>query len=186
MLPRHTMDDMDGMDMDTTGSNTMVFTSNIQTPLYSTTWTPTTAAGYAGTIIFLILLAILLRVILAAKALAEARWLEAELSRRYVVVQGKVPISEQVSGEDLSRKMTLTENGVEEDVVVLPLKHQPPRPWRLSVDPVRAGIDTVIAGVGYLLMLAVMTLNVGYFIAVLFGTFAGSLIVGRYNIGGQH
>lgn len=30
-------------------------------------------------------------------------------------------------------------------------------------------------------MLAVMTMNVGYFIAVLTGTFLGSLVVGRYN-----
>ncbi|KAI0147507.1 Ctr copper transporter [Xylariaceae sp. FL1272] len=180
------MDGMDGMNMDTSEPNTMVFTSHIQTPLYSTAWTPTTAAGYAGTIIFLILLAIFFRVVLAAKALAEARWLEAEMHRRYVVVQGKVPISERASRDGLSNKILLTGNGVEEDVVVVQRKHQPPRPWRLSVDPLRAAIDTVIAGVGYLLMLAVMTLNVGYFIAVLFGTFAGSLLVGRYNTGEQH
>jgi copper transporter 1 len=32
-------------------------------------------------------------------------------------------------------------------------------------------------------MLAVMTMNVGYFISVLGGVFIGSLIVGRYTIG---
>ena len=31
-------------------------------------------------------------------------------------------------------------------------------------------------------MLAVMTMNVGYFLAVLAGTFLGSLLVGRYNL----
>ncbi len=31
-------------------------------------------------------------------------------------------------------------------------------------------------------MLAVMTMNVGYFLSVLAGTFVGSLLVGRYFI----
>ena len=32
-------------------------------------------------------------------------------------------------------------------------------------------------------MLAVMTMNVGYFLSVLGGTFVGSLVVGRYSSG---
>jgi hypothetical protein len=35
-------------------------------------------------------------------------------------------------------------------------------------------------------MLAVMTLNVGYFCAVLTGTFMGELAFGRYNEGIEH
>lgn len=36
-------------------------------------------------------------------------------------------------------------------------------------------------------MLAVMTVNVGYFLAVLGGTFLGSLLVGRfYSAPGEH
>ena len=91
------------------------------------------------------------RNVLAAKALAEARWLDRELRRRYVVVAGKQPLSEQVSRESLAKKMTLTENGVEEDVVVVQKNRTHARPWRLSVDPIRALVDTCIAGVGYLL-----------------------------------
>jgi hypothetical protein len=45
----------------------------------------------------------------------------------------------------------LSENGVEENVVVVKKRTFGPRPWRMSVDPARAAIDTVIAGVGYLL-----------------------------------
>ncbi len=35
-------------------------------------------------------------------------------------------------------------------------------------------------------MLAVMTLNVGYFMSILAGTFIGSLLVGRYSLLLEH
>ncbi|KAJ2998092.1 hypothetical protein NUW58_g436 [Xylaria curta] len=75
----------------------------------------------------------------------------------------------------------------EEEVFVVQRAAQIHRPFRLSVDPLRAAFDTLITGVGYLLMLAVMTVNVGFFIAVLGGTFLGTLLVGRYySAPGEH
>ncbi|KAK3363543.1 Ctr copper transporter family-domain-containing protein [Lasiosphaeria hispida] len=183
----------DGMDMDmgSGGSATMmmsVFQTSIATPLYSTNWTPTTAGAYAGTCIFLILLAMLFRGLLAAKWWQENRWLDAELNRRYVVVNGKAPLAETLSRDSLAKhgNVVLSENGAEENVVVVKKRTFGARPWRLSVDPARAAIDTVIAGVGYLLMLAVMTMNVGYFLSVLGGTFIGSLVVGRFITSAEH
>jgi hypothetical protein len=35
-------------------------------------------------------------------------------------------------------------------------------------------------------MLAVMTMNIGYFLSVLGGVFMGSILVGRYAISGDH
>jgi solute carrier family 31 (copper transporter), member 1 len=35
-------------------------------------------------------------------------------------------------------------------------------------------------------MLAVMTMNIGYFISVLVGVFTGELAVGRYAVLGEH
>lgn len=150
---------MDGMDMgDGSGSSTpstmtmqSVFQNSIATPLYSTAWTPTSTGTYAGTCIFIIVLSVLLRVLLAGKAYLEARWLDREFNRRYVVVQGRLPVKEQVSRDSLAKRAILTENGVEEDVAVVGKKTVVVRPWRVSVDPIRAGVDVVIAGVGYLL-----------------------------------
>jgi hypothetical protein len=136
---------MSGMSM------SVIFQTSIATSLYSAAWTPTTPGAYAGTCIFLILLAALLQVLLAARAWQEARWIDKELDRRYVVVQGKAPLSETVSRDSLSKRMTLTENGVEEDVMVVRRRRHHAMPWRLSIDPLRALASTVIAAVAYLL-----------------------------------
>jgi hypothetical protein len=155
--------DMDMSTMDTTmnsttdtASTTMmtmmaVFQNSMATPLYSMNWMPATAGAYAGTCIFLIVLGAAMRGLLAAKAVQEARWIDQEWNRRYVTVAGKLPVAERVSTDSMAKRMTLSENGVEENVMVVKKKTTSARPWRLSVDPVRAAIDTVIAGVGYLL-----------------------------------
>lgn len=156
--------DMGGMDMSHGGSSSSgsnsggmmmmmsVFQTSPNTPLYSMQWTPSTAGGYAATCLFLIALGTLLRVMLALKAVQEARWLDRELQRRYVAVKGALPLADRVSHDSLAKPVTLTANGVEEQVMVVRKQtHTHLRPWRLSVDPLRAVIDTVIAGVGYLL-----------------------------------
>ncbi|EKD14603.1 uncharacterized protein L3040_000127 [Drepanopeziza brunnea f. sp. 'multigermtubi'] len=158
----------------------MTFFTSTTTSLYSTTWTPSTPGAYAGTCIFLIILGLVFRCLLAVKQWKETAWMDAEFNRRYVNVAGKLPKSERISQDVDSKRMTLSENGVEEDVMVVKKRGMGVRPWRITVDPVRALMDTVIAGVGYLLMLAIMTMNVGYFLSVLGGTFLGSLALGRY------
>lgn len=129
----------------------MVFFTSNMTPLYSSSWTPSNNGGYAGTCIFLIVLAAILRFLIAAKAWKESAWLDAEFNRRYVTVAGKLPKSERISMDSDSKRMILSENGVEEEVLVVQKKNVVARPWRLSTDPVRAVIDTIIAGVSYLL-----------------------------------
>ncbi|CAK7241184.1 MAG: hypothetical protein STHCBS139747_002643 [Sporothrix thermara] len=181
--------DMDmGSSSSSSNSSSMmsVFFTATDTPLYSSAWTPGSTGTYAGTCIFLIALATIFRFILAFKARTESRWLDAELERRYVVVPGKPVLSQRVSQDSAAKRMILSENGVEEDVMVLKKRHTHVRPWRLSVDPLRALLDTLLAGVGYLLMLAVMSMNVGYFMSILGGTFLGSLLVGRYVVLMEH
>ena len=114
-------------------------------------WTPTNLGEYAGTCIFLVVLATIFRGLLAVKAWKETAWLDAEFNRRYVTVAGKPTKAERISSSSDSKRMILTENGVEEDVVVVKKRSMGIRPWRITTDPLRAVMDTVIAGVAYLL-----------------------------------
>lgn len=98
---------------------------------------------------FLTMLAVIFRGLLALKALKETAWLDAEFNRRYVTVAGKQHKSEQISAANLTKRMILLQNGVEESVVVV--KKRGMRPWRITTDPVPAVLDAVIAGIGYLL-----------------------------------
>lgn len=60
-------------------------------------------------------------------------------------------MAEQLASSPEAKQMTLSENGVEETVMVVERKSVVVRPWRFSVDPVRAVLDTVIVGISYLL-----------------------------------
>jgi hypothetical protein len=168
------------------GGMNMFFQTDNSTPLFAEAWTPSNAGTYAATCIFLIVLAALARGLLAARSIQEARWLDRDASRRYVATAGKTPLAERVSQDRDAKSMVLSENGAEESVFVVERKRGIVRPWRFSVDPIRALMDTFIAAIGYLLMLAVMTYNVGYFFSVLGGVFIGTLAVGRYTVVSEH
>lgn len=129
----------------------MVFHTRTMTPLYSSAWTPMNSGTYAGTCIFLVVLSIVARLLIALRTTQEARWLDKDMKRRYVAVREKVPLSEAIAHDPDAKKMVLSANGVEETVFVVARKSSVARPWRFSVDPVRAVMDTAIVGVGYLL-----------------------------------
>lgn len=176
---------MDMPDMSDTPS--MGFTNSQNTLLYSSSWVPSTPSAYAATCIFLIILAIIGRGLVALKTVMEQRWLAAALNRRYVLIAGKTPEAATIDSNPEAKMSSLvTAQGVEESVKVVRRVWRGPLPWRFSVDLPRALLFLCIAGVGYLLMLAVMTLNVGYFCSVLAGTFLGELAFGRYNEGIEH
>ncbi|MCJ1452961.1 hypothetical protein MMC28_003306 [Mycoblastus sanguinarius] len=147
------------------------FFTSTTTSLFSSAWTPTSTGQYAGTCIFLIVLATIFRGLFALRAVRDR--LDAQVHGRYVKVAGKK--------ESDSTRMMSNQKAAEGDPTATTSKHAGVRPWRISTDVPRALLDTIIAGVGYLLMLAVMTNNVGYFLSILGGTFLGSLMVGRYG-----
>ncbi|RKF80400.1 Ctr type low affinity copper transporter [Golovinomyces cichoracearum] len=170
-----------GTSLGTSMTMGMTFFNGITTKLYISIWAPKSIGAYIATCLFLIALSSMSRFLLAAKLWLETTWTNAELNRRYVTAAGKVPISEQISINPEARQMVLSGNGKEEDSIVVQNKAFHVRPWRITVDPIRALMDTLIMAVGMLIMLAVMTMNIGYFISVLIGTFIGSIIAGRYS-----
>lgn len=142
--------DMDGMTSSETGM-TMAFFTSTTTSLYSESWTPKNAGQYAGTCIFLIVLAISLHALFTAKSFIEHKAMESTLKRRYVVVAGEKTIADQAMNDGSSMTAILTTNGVQEDVRVVsaPVKHT--QPWRFGVDLPRALLMTIAAAIGYLL-----------------------------------
>ncbi|KFZ01588.1 hypothetical protein V500_00684 [Pseudogymnoascus sp. VKM F-4518 (FW-2643)] len=60
---------------------------------------------------------------------------------------------------------------------------QPSVRWSVKKDGLRAVMEFTRAFIGYILMLAVMTLNLGIFFTVLGGILVGELIFGRYTQG---
>ena len=130
----------------------MIFFTSTSTPLYSRTWTPRSAGSYAGTCVFLIILATVFRSLFAIKLLLEQRWLDRDLNRRYVVVNGRAREAERIAESTVAKSGTLiTERGVEEHVKVVRRHVRPVIPWRFSVDLPRAALVTIMAAVGYLL-----------------------------------
>ncbi|KAG9528620.1 Ctr copper transporter [Aureobasidium sp. EXF-12298] len=176
------MSSMSGM-----GSMSMVFTTAHNTPLYSKAWTPTSTGAYAGTCIFLIVLAVISRLLQAWRHTLEQKFHDKAMKRRYVVVrgeqEGEQSLDESEAAKEISEKQAiLTSRGLDEKVRVITAtsRSKETTPWRITTELPRACVYTLQAGLGYLLMLAVMTLNVGYFLSVLAGLFVGELAIGRY------
>lgn len=187
----------------------MTFVFSTSTPLFSTAWTPRMPAAYAVTCIFLVFLSTLLRLLYCIKSQLEARWRRQNLRRRCIITTQKKPTGsredDDSNGDDEraiesvpagfvpdrdAKTGVLTVNGVDEHVRLVQGARgvgteadgvSQVQPFRLSVDLVRAAFVTVMVGVAYLLMLAVMTMNVGYFLAVLAGAFLGELLFGRWS-----
>ncbi|KAF9874282.1 copper transporter [Colletotrichum karsti] len=142
----------------------MVFHTAMSTSLFTEAWTPRTPGQYAGTCLTLICLTILLRALIAFKPRLESTtWGD---------------------GEDIAEKLMV---GVDDEAGNEGLGVQEPSPrhrHRTSLmreGRVRVGralYEVVIALLGYLLMLTVMSMNVGYFLSILLGVFLGTLGLG--------
>ena len=129
----------------------MTFYTSATAPLYSAAWAPTGNGSYAGTCIFIIFLAAVLRGLLAGKHFLERRWLDKALERRYIRVRGAPTEADRIDTNGESKYGSLvTARGVEEHVKIVTNHSRPVLPWRWSVDLPRALYVTVTAGVGYL------------------------------------
>ncbi|KAF2167396.1 hypothetical protein M409DRAFT_66012 [Zasmidium cellare ATCC 36951] len=138
----------------------MVFFTSTQTALWSESWWPLTTGQYAGTCIFLIALAVIFRGLLGVR-------MHFDKIYSWMVYRHDTKV--------------LRKYGFEKDQVKVPEGEVRAARWSVNEELFRAVLDTVIAGFSYLLMLAVMTMNVGYFMSVLGGVFLGSFVLGRYT-----
>jgi hypothetical protein len=117
------------------------FVLSQSTALYSSAWTPSSTGSYAGTCIFLILLAAIFRGLLAYRHSLEVGWRQKRSIRRPIVV------AQEPSGDAEGK-------GAETNAVPLPPRpasREAPDQWRVSVDIPRAAVVVVTVTVGYLL-----------------------------------
>ncbi|KAI1205201.1 Ctr copper transporter family-domain-containing protein [Annulohypoxylon truncatum] len=166
-----------GMDMDSSSmmmssaDMAMVFFQSVTTPLYSSAWTPQGQGSYAGTCIFLIVLALVHRILIAGRAIIFDS--NQALSRRRKDISSD---SDEYPGsksdlESMGERFRSQWSG---------------HPFKVATETARALLEVIIGGIGYLLMLAVMTMNVGYFLSVLGGIFLGTFVAGRFGGGDDH
>ncbi|KAI8648725.1 Copper transport protein [Fusarium keratoplasticum] len=147
---------MDSMDSMSGMSNAFHF--GVGDALWATPLTPTTGQGYAGAIILLILMALFLRCLTKVRSMAEKRW-NPKRSSRYDGDEG-----------DDYLKMGQSREGEAE----AGSGHR----WNITIQLTRALFQVTTVAIGYILMLAVMTFNAGYLLAILTGSFLGELALG--------
>lgn len=126
----------------------MVFYTSTSTPLYSASWIPSGTGQYAGTCIFLIVLAVIFRGLLSLKAIVQRKWQQNEMNRQYVLGSGNVQVDGRALQDGGMEKTILIRS---EDGAVVRNGSSGLRPWRISTEGPRAILDTVIVGVAYLL-----------------------------------
>ncbi|KAI1630933.1 Ctr copper transporter family-domain-containing protein [Biscogniauxia mediterranea] len=156
--------------MMTSADMAMVFFQSATTPLYSLDWTPTSEGSYAGTCIFLIMLGIAHRILVALRS---------------ALLYSKSELEQVIAKESFANEEAYRNSP--ESVGNRLRSHWTSHPFKVATETTRAVLEVIISGFGYLLMLAVMTMNVGYFLSVLGGIFLGTFIAGRFELGhGSH
>ncbi|KAH8703993.1 Ctr copper transporter [Talaromyces proteolyticus] len=129
-------------------------TNNLETLLFSTSWVPITTGQYVGSWFFTFFLAVIWRALVFVQKRLDHYWIRKH-STQYVGNDslGNIPVA-------FSHTRSVQD-------------------WRLSVNLPRAILAYVVQSIAYLLMILVMTMNVGLFFAVTIGFFFGELFFGR-------
>ncbi|KAL6152782.1 hypothetical protein ACJBU6_07961 [Exserohilum turcicum] len=201
---------MPAMDMSGMAST---FTTSTRVTLWFTKWTTTTTAAYVLTVFFLFFLGIFNRFLGALKSQLERQWqmqreVESHLQAkakaytstnegirgharqwshpfRQAPARYKEPDTEEM--EPLSpvqlQYLEASEKSTEQGASATHRLWMARAPWSIKRDGISAGLEFTRALVGYVLMLAVMTYNIGFLFAVTGSVLLGEMIFGRYTRG---
>ncbi|BGP18699.1 hypothetical protein JCM10213_006262 [Rhodosporidiobolus nylandii] len=182
-----------GMDNSTTASmmNTAFTTSVGGVNLWFSRWTPTSAGATFGACLGLFFLAILSRLLTAVKACADTAWavsLHQERLSSLAPASKDGAVALPADSPSLLKGESRESSPPAFSVPSAASSSLPPRPqlppftppFRLAIDLPRSLIFGFQSFVGYMLMLAVMTFDAWFFIAILLGLMAGELCFGRY------
>ncbi|KAF2754402.1 hypothetical protein EJ05DRAFT_503938 [Pseudovirgaria hyperparasitica] len=184
------------------------FSTSTRVTLFFPGWTTNSPAAYVGSLIFLIFIAMANRYLGALKTQLERSWVAVRSpdikkhhrsrSRREANYSSEAneseaePLSPYLATHMHSDNDDAGQKSDANDIVVeraasrsayLPSGWVSNGAWSLSRDGTRALLEFLRAFIGYILMLAVMTFNVGFLFAVLGGVLFGELILGRYTTG---
>lgn len=130
------MGDSSSSMMMTSADMAMVFFQSVTTPLYSSSWTPQGEGSYAGTCIFLIVLALVHRILIALRSIIFDSSPGLRRHRK----------SEDTDSDDYPGSKSRVES------VGLQFRSQwDSHPFRVATETARALIEVIIGGIGYLL-----------------------------------
>ncbi|KLU92767.1 hypothetical protein MAPG_11708 [Magnaporthiopsis poae ATCC 64411] len=154
----------------------MTFFHSASTPLFWDWWKPSGAQQYAATCVFLIVLAAVTRILFAVRPLIHARCRGSSGTRHYCL-----PLNQDK--QTMTHHNATTEELLPSDDKTGGLNEKDPetvapkaatgiasRWWNSATVGerlLRASCEAVLVCLGYFLMLAVMTMNIGYFVSVL-------------------
>ncbi|GAA6021722.1 hypothetical protein JCM10207_008555 [Rhodosporidiobolus poonsookiae] len=193
LLKRHGAAEEMGMDMDSDNSTmamgmSSAFTTQLGSAnLWFSGWTPSSAGATFGACVGLFFLALLSRLATAAKVTTETAWAVSARRERLAAASrspafaGTADLPVLAKSESTDALASAPSPTSKHLVPTAPLS----LPFRLSVDLPRALLFGLHSFLGYLLMLAVMTFNAWFFIAILLGLMAGELAFGRYIAAGS-
>ncbi|KAF2010248.1 hypothetical protein BU24DRAFT_428252 [Aaosphaeria arxii CBS 175.79] len=187
------------------------FSVNTHVTLWFTDWTTTTPGAYFLTVVFLFSLGLFNRFLGALKTQLERKWNNTTTiaydnavhkessSPSDRTTRGHLRNWSQILRPHTSRTVSRVEHEIEplspgvagiEAIDPAESPRSQPRTfwvargrWSLKRDGISAFLEFIRALVGYVLMLAVMTYNVGFLFAVTGSVLMGELLFGRYTQG---
>lgn len=193
--------------MDSMSGMSSTFSSSTRVTLWVSEWTTTSTATYVLTIFFLFALGMLNRFLGALKSQLEMKWkTQLELAKA-IETQEKItpktvpdharqwslalrrqqpPVRlEDQDGQETQPLTPTTQSSAEmaKSSAVTRQFWVASAPWSAKKDGIRACLEFTRALIGYVLMLAVMTYNIGFLFAVTGAVLLGEVVFGRYTRG---